>query len=97
MLKIEEEIQKQIELITENDKKKENDKLIIEAAKLIFEYNKASIAMLQRKLKIGYKRAAELIDSMEEMGIVGENEGSKPRRILIKNIDEAISKISNIS
>ena len=96
MLKIEEKIQKQIELITENDKKKENDKLIIEAAKLIFKYNKASITMLQKKLKIGFKRAARLIDYMEEMGIVGEYEGSKPRRILIKNVDDAISKIPNI-
>lgn len=97
LIKIEEEIKKQIKLEAEKEKEKENDKLIVEATKLIFKYNKASITMLQKKLKIGFKRAARLIDYMEEMGIVGEYEGSKPRRILIKNVDDAISKIPNIS
>ncbi|AWY06872.1 MAG: restriction endonuclease [Caudoviricetes sp.] len=53
------------------------------AVLMVFEFGQASITMLQRKLKIGYGRAAKIVDSLEEKGIVGPFEGSAPRKILI--------------
>jgi S-DNA-T family DNA segregation ATPase FtsK/SpoIIIE len=50
---------------------------------VIFETNQASVSMLQRRLKLGYARAARIVDQMEEMGVVGPFEGSKPRNLLI--------------
>lgn len=59
------------------------DELLPEAINLVIKEEQASISLLQRKLRIGYARAACLIDEMEEMGIVGGFEGSKPRKVLI--------------
>ena len=50
---------------------------------MIFETKQASVSMLQRRLKLGYSRAARLVDQMEEIGVVGPFEGSKPRQVLI--------------
>jgi hypothetical protein len=50
---------------------------------VIFDTKQASVSMLQRRLKLGYSRAARLVDQMEEMGIVGPFEGSKPRQVLM--------------
>ena len=47
------------------------------------ETGQASVSMLQRRLKLGYSRAARLVDQMEEKGVVGPFEGSKPRQVLI--------------
>lgn len=60
----------------------ENDPLPI-AVEIILETGQASVSMLQRRLKLGYSRAARLIDQMEQMGYVGPFEGSKPRQVLI--------------
>ncbi|NLY21412.1 MAG: DNA translocase FtsK, partial [Tissierellia bacterium] len=60
-----------------------SDPLLFEAIKIIFTDQQASISYLQRRLRIGYSRAARLIDSMEDMGVVGPSEGAKPRNILI--------------
>jgi S-DNA-T family DNA segregation ATPase FtsK/SpoIIIE len=71
---------------TENDKKEENeelDALLSEAARIFIENGQASISLLQRRLRIGYNRAARIIDQMEEQGIVGGFEGSKARAILM--------------
>ena len=59
------------------------DELLPAAVEVIFETGQASVSMLQRRLKLGYARAARLVDQMEERGIVGPFEGSKPRQILI--------------
>ena len=59
------------------------DELLYQAADVIFDTKQASVSMLQRKLKLGYSRAARLIDQLEEHGLVGPNEGSKPRQILM--------------
>ncbi|MDS1029054.1 DNA translocase FtsK 4TM domain-containing protein [Bacillota bacterium LX-D] len=59
------------------------DELLPEAARLLIESGQASISMLQRRLHVGYTRAARLIDIMEDKGIVGGYEGSKPRSVLI--------------
>ena len=59
------------------------DELLPQAVDVIFETKQASVSMLQRRLKLGYSRAARLVDQMEELGIVGPFEGSKPRALLI--------------
>lgn len=61
----------------------DHDELLPQAVDVIFDTKQASVSMLQRRLKLGYSRAARIIDQMEEMGIVGPFEGSKPRQILI--------------
>jgi S-DNA-T family DNA segregation ATPase FtsK/SpoIIIE len=60
----------------------ENDPMFDEAVRLVFEFGKASTSLLQRRLRIGYGRAAHLIDLMERDGLVGPADGSKPREIL---------------
>ena len=59
------------------------DELLPQAVDVIFETKQASVSMLQRRLKLGYSRAARLIDQLEEVGVVGPFEGSKPRQIII--------------
>lgn len=61
----------------------EFDELIDAAAEVVVETGQASVSMLQRRLKLGYARAARLVDQLEEKGIVGPFEGSKPRQLLI--------------
>ncbi|MFH1656025.1 MAG: DNA translocase FtsK [Candidatus Omnitrophota bacterium] len=61
----------------------EKDEIFDEAVKLILESNHASVSILQRRLRLGYTRAARLIDMMEQEGIVGPFRGSKPREILV--------------
>ena len=64
------------------DGEEANDDLFEDAVRLVLEFGKASTSLLQRRLRIGYGRAAHLIDMMERDGIVGPAEGSKPREIL---------------
>ena len=59
------------------------DELLPQAVDVILDTKQASVSMLQRRLKLGYSRAARLVDQMEELGIVGPFEGSKPRQLLI--------------
>jgi S-DNA-T family DNA segregation ATPase FtsK/SpoIIIE len=63
--------------------KEETDELLIDAINLVVEEGQASISLLQRRLRIGYARAARIVDEMEARGIVGGFEGSKPRKVLI--------------
>jgi S-DNA-T family DNA segregation ATPase FtsK/SpoIIIE len=72
-----------------------DDELFDDAVRLIFEFGKASTSLLQRRLRIGYGRAAHLIDMMERDGLVGPADGSKPREILkapdyYKEVDAAL-------
>jgi DNA segregation ATPase FtsK/SpoIIIE, S-DNA-T family len=60
----------------------ENDPMFDDAVRLVFEFGKASTSLLQRRLRIGYGRAAHLIDLMERDGLVGPADGSKPRELL---------------
>ncbi len=59
------------------------DELLPAAIEVVVELGQASVSMLQRRLKLGYGRAARLVDQMEEKGVVGPFEGSKPRQVLI--------------
>jgi S-DNA-T family DNA segregation ATPase FtsK/SpoIIIE len=61
----------------------EKDELYDEAVRVIMESNQASVSILQRRMRLGYTRAARIIDMMEMEGLVGQFEGSKPRRILV--------------
>ncbi|MDD5465922.1 MAG: DNA translocase FtsK [Candidatus Omnitrophica bacterium] len=61
----------------------EKDELYDEAVRVIMESNQASVSILQRRMRLGYTRAARIIDTMETEGLVGQFEGSKPRRILV--------------
>ena len=60
----------------------ENDPMFNDAVQLVFEFGKASTSLLQRRLRIGYGRAAHLIDLMERDGLVGPADGSRPRELL---------------
>jgi S-DNA-T family DNA segregation ATPase FtsK/SpoIIIE len=66
-----------------NDGELGGDEMLPAAVDVILETNQASVSMLQRRLKLGYARAARIVDEMEEKGIVGPFQGSKPRAILI--------------
>ncbi|WP_445488156.1 DNA translocase FtsK [Niallia sp. 03133] len=67
------------------------DELYHEAVELITEMQTASVSMLQRRFRIGYTRAARLIDEMEARGIVGPYEGSKPRTVLVSKASEEMN------
>ncbi|MFP3723095.1 DNA translocase FtsK [Niallia circulans] len=67
------------------------DELYHEAVELIVEMQTASVSMLQRRFRIGYTRAARLIDEMEARGVVGPYEGSKPRTVLVPKSSEEIN------
>jgi len=78
-------------------KRLEKDELFDEAVKVILQTKQASVSMLQRRLGLGYTRAARMIDMMEEEGIVGPYRGSKPREILVDkdNLDQEVEKSGN--
>ena len=69
--------------IDANDEELDGDEMLPQAVDVILETGQASVSMLQRRLKLGYARAARIVDEMEEKGIVGPFQGSKPRAILI--------------
>lgn len=65
----------------------DDDDLYEEARQIVIEAGKASTSYLQRKLKVGYARAARLVDMLEERGVVGPGEGAKPREVLEKSVE----------
>lgn len=65
------------------DPSDDEDEMLWDAVDVIMDTKQASVSMLQRRLKLGYSRAARIVDQIEERGIVGASEGSKPRQILI--------------
>jgi DNA segregation ATPase FtsK/SpoIIIE, S-DNA-T family len=73
----------------------EKDELYDEALKLVLETNQASVSILQRRMRLGYTRAARLIDMMEQNGIVGPYCGSKPRDILINREEWLLGNMKN--
>jgi S-DNA-T family DNA segregation ATPase FtsK/SpoIIIE len=84
---IDEEINSSKETPQENANKNENesdmDPFFVKAVRLFIENGGASISLLQRKLRLGYARAARIVDTMEELNIVGKGDGAKPRSVLI--------------
>ncbi|KPK77652.1 MAG: hypothetical protein AMS25_16655, partial [Gemmatimonas sp. SM23_52] len=61
----------------------ERDPLFRRAAEVVVQHQQGSTSLLQRRLKIGYGRAARIVDQLEQAGIVGPSEGSKPREVLV--------------
>ena len=76
----------------------DEDPLLYDAVDIILTQEQASISFIQRKLKVGYARAARIVDQIEEMGIVGPNEGTKPRKLLMtkEQIEEMKQNQENI-
>lgn len=70
----------------------EEDELIPEAMEVIQQAQKASASLLQRRLKVGYARAARLLDILENKGLIGPGDGSKPREVYMDSLDEKISE-----
>ena len=68
---------------TQEPEEQDGDELTPAAVEVLLETGQASVSMLQRRLKLGYARAARIMDELEEKGIVGPFEGSKPRQILV--------------
>ncbi len=75
---------------------KKRDKLFEDAAQIVVSNQYASISLLQRKLEIGFNRAARIIDQLEAAGIVGPGAGSKPRDVLVHSLDELDEILSRI-
>ena len=59
-----------------------------DAVRVVIENKKASTSLLQRRLRIGYGRAARLIEEMEEQGIIGQADGSRPREVLVSSLSQ---------
>jgi S-DNA-T family DNA segregation ATPase FtsK/SpoIIIE len=66
----------------------EKDEYYDDAVKVLVDSGKASISMIQRKLRVGYNRAARMVDRMASQGIVGESDGCKPREVLVDEVPE---------
>jgi S-DNA-T family DNA segregation ATPase FtsK/SpoIIIE len=65
-----------------------DDDMFRDAVRVVIENKKASTSLLQRRLRIGYGRAARLIEEMEEQGIIGAADGSRPREVLVSSLDQ---------
>lgn len=69
-----------------------HDQLFIDALRLVCQHDKASASLLQRRLSVGYARAARILDQLEQEGIIGPAEGSKPRDVFVKDPDEFLAR-----
>jgi S-DNA-T family DNA segregation ATPase FtsK/SpoIIIE len=65
-----------------------DDAIYKDAVRVVMDSGKASASLLQRRLRVGYARAARLIETMEDQGIIGPADGARPREVLISSIDE---------
>ena len=74
----------------EKDLGEPSDPLFKEAVEVVIDYERASASLLQRRLSIGYARAARLLDELEERGIVSSQKGSKPRRVLVRDVEQVV-------
>ena len=68
-----------------------DDSAYKDAVRVVIESKKASTSFLQRKLRLGYGRAARLIETMEEQGIVSHADGNRPREVLVSSVDEVFN------
>jgi S-DNA-T family DNA segregation ATPase FtsK/SpoIIIE len=75
-------------VVMDFDENNADDDLFKDAVRVVIDSGKASTSLLQRRLRIGYSRAARIIESMEEQGIVGQADGARPREVLISSMDD---------
>jgi S-DNA-T family DNA segregation ATPase FtsK/SpoIIIE len=88
----------QDELLRKSQLTEEEDELFIEACSFVIEQGGASTSSIQRRFKVGYNRAARLIDMMEQHGFISEARGSKPRDVLISASDlESFQETSTLA
>ena len=73
------------------------DDMFDDAARLVVESQHGSTSMIQRRLKLGYNRAGRIMDQLQSMGIVGPSEGSKPREVLIYDVNELERFLTNLA
>ncbi|MEK7103246.1 MAG: DNA translocase FtsK, partial [Patescibacteria group bacterium] len=66
----------------------DDDELLPQAKEVVMQAKKASASLLQRRLRVGYARAARLLDLLEAQGIIGPGDGARPREILVGNLEE---------
>ena len=66
----------------------EDEELFESAAELVLQNGKASATLFQTRLRVGYPKAARLIDLLEDRGVIGPADGSRPREVLISSMDE---------
>ncbi len=83
-------------VIAEMSSSDADDDMWRDAVHVVLESRKASTSLLQRKLRIGYGRAARLIETMEEQGIIGQADGSRPREVLISSMDDVFGNIDAV-
>ena len=70
----------------EDDGDEERDEMLEAAIEVVVELGQASTTLLQRKLRLGYARAARIMDELEERGVIGQSEGAKPRKVLMSKM-----------
>jgi S-DNA-T family DNA segregation ATPase FtsK/SpoIIIE len=87
-----EEILKQATKLGGGDLGAPDDDLFLDAADCVIRAGKASASLLQRRLRIGYARAARLLDLLEERGIIGPADGARPRDVLVSDISEVLDE-----
>ena len=81
------------EVETSGSAEQPQDELFEEAKALVIEMQTASISLLQRRFRIGYNRAARLVDDLEAHGVVGPSEGSKPRKVFIEQVEDPMDAL----
>lgn len=74
----------------------DRDEFFDEAVRIISQYEKGSASLIQRRLKVGYSRAARILDEMQEAGIVGASEGSKPREVNVEAVRAYLQSLESI-
>jgi S-DNA-T family DNA segregation ATPase FtsK/SpoIIIE len=74
--------------VAEIDSGGADDDMFRDAVQVVIDNRKASTSLLQRRLRIGYGRAARLIEQMEEQGIIGQADGSRPREVLVNSVGD---------
>ena len=72
------------------------DQLFEDAARVVVQHQQGSVSLLQRRLKLGYARAARIVDQLEEIGVVGPNDGSKARQVLVENEEQLETILRNL-
>jgi S-DNA-T family DNA segregation ATPase FtsK/SpoIIIE len=69
--------------------------MLPQAVEVVLETKSCSVSMLQRRIKLGYSRAARIVDQMEELGVVGPYEGAKPRSVIVDR--EGLNEIQRVN